>query len=236
MFEYLNRDCDYPKWSRYLLEKLASLGVGPVGADIGCGNGTFTRALARAGYVMTGVDISPSMLTAARRLADDEGVRCEFLLGDITKLKLKDRADFAVAINDCVNYVPPQKLKSTFAKVYSCLNAGGVFHFDISSEHKIRNVIADNMFGEDGDEVSYMWFNTPEEDGVTMELTFFVRAADGRYDRFEETHRQYAHREEDVLSALRAAGFSTVGSEGDLGTADKSLRINFTAIKGNKRP
>ena len=92
------------------------------------------------------------------------------------------------------------------------------------------------IIAEDGDDVSYMWFNTPEEDGVTMELTFFVRAADGRYDRFEETHRQYAHREEDVLSALRAAGFSAVGSEGDLGTADKSLRINFTAIKGNKRP
>ena len=139
---------------------------------------------------------------------------------------------FALAVNDCLNYVPPSKLKSAFAKVYSCLNRGGLFHFDISSEYKIRHILADNMFGEDGDDISYMWFNTPEEDGVTMELTFFVRGSDGRYDRYEETHRQYAHSEEAVISALKEVGFARVFTEGHLGSDDKSQRINFTALKG----
>ncbi len=231
-FEYLNKDCDYASWSQYLIKRLAEFNAGPSGADIGCGNGYFTRALYKAGYDVRGIDISPQMLNVAKRRAAEEGVPCEFLLGDITKLKLTGKVHFAVAINDCLNYVPPSKLKSAFAKVYSCLNRGGLFHFDISSEYKIRHILADNMFGEDGDDISYMWFNTPEEDGVTMELTFFVRGSDGRYDRYEETHRQYAHSEEAVISALKEVGFTRVLTEGHLGSDDKSQRINFTALKG----
>ncbi|HIU79341.1 MAG TPA: methyltransferase domain-containing protein [Candidatus Coproplasma excrementipullorum] len=231
-FEYLNKDCDYASWSQYLIKRLAKFNAGPSGADIGCGNGYFTRALYKAGYDVRGIDISPQMLNVAKRRAAEEGVPCEFLLGDITKLKLTGKVHFAVAVNDCLNYVPPSKLKSAFAKVYSCLNRGGLFHFDISSEYKIRHILADNMFGEDGDDISYMWFNTPEEDGVTMELTFFVRGSDGRYDRYEETHRQYAHSEEAVISALKEVGFARVFTEGHLGSDDKSQRINFTALKG----
>ena len=180
---------------------------------------------------MTGVDISPTMLTAARRLADDEGVRCEFLLGDITKLKLTGAVYFSVAINDCLNYVAPSKLKAAFGHVANCLVRGGIFHFDISSERKLRSDIGENMFGDAGEDISYIWFNTQEEDGVTMELTFFVRGQDGRYTRFDETHRQYAHSEQSVVGALHAAGFAKVFVQGHLGGDDKSQRINFTCIK-----
>ena len=38
-FEYLNSDCDYEKWSQYLINTLQGLGAGPRGIDIGCGNG-----------------------------------------------------------------------------------------------------------------------------------------------------------------------------------------------------
>ena len=84
-FEYLNSDCDYEKWSQYLIRTLNGLNAGACGADVGCGNGYFTRALYKAGRDVCGVDISPEMLTKARELASSEGVRAEFLLGDITK-------------------------------------------------------------------------------------------------------------------------------------------------------
>lgn len=229
-FEYLNKDCGYEKWSQYLIDRLKSLGAGPKGVDIGCGNGYFTRALYKAGYDVSGIDISPQMLSVARQKAAAEGVRSEFLLGDITKLKLNGRVDFAVAINDCINYVPPEKLKSAFSKVYSALNRGGVFLFDISSEYKIRNIIGENVFCEDGEDISYIWFNRQTESGVVMELTFFIKRKDGRYEREEERHVQYAHGEQSVISALQAAGFSEISSEGHLG-GDKRERINFTAVK-----
>lgn len=230
IFEYLNADCDYLTWSQYLLNKIKRTGNFFTGLDIGCGNGYFTRALNKAGYKVDGMDISESMLSRAKQLAAKEGVRCEFLLGDITKLKVCAKVDFCTAVNDCVNYVPKNRLKSAFARIYAATNAGGAFFFDISSENKIRNILGENLFGEDGDGVSYLWFNKQTEDGVQMDLTFFIRGENGLYTRYDETHIQYAHTEEEIIAALNGAGFVRVECEGHLG-GDKKERIQFAAFK-----
>ena len=70
---------------------------------------------------MTGVDISPEMLDFAQAQALKEGVRSEYLLGDITKFKSHKKFDFATAINDCINYIPKNKLDSAFKVGFSFL-------------------------------------------------------------------------------------------------------------------
>ena len=57
-FEFLNDDCDYQRWSQYFLQGLEALGAGNRGLEIGCGSGAFTRVLTRAGYFVTGTDVS----------------------------------------------------------------------------------------------------------------------------------------------------------------------------------
>jgi hypothetical protein len=126
--------------------------------------------------------------------------------------------------------VEKSKVASAFKRVYAMLEKHGVFLFDISSENKIRNIIGDNMFGEDREDISYLWFNKQTADGVVMDLTFFVKGRDGRYTRYDEQHIQYAHTEEEIISALYKVGFSRVSSEGHLGQS-KDERINFIAIK-----
>lgn len=228
LFEYLNSDCGYEEWSQYLIKTLQSVGAGASGLDIGCGNGYFTRALSRAGKSMVGIDISPQMLGRAVQLAAEEGVRAEFLLGDIAKLKINGRVDFAVSVNDCLNYVAPSKLHAAFTHVGSCLKKGGAFVFDISSEYKIRNVLGNNLFAEDLDDVTYLWFNRQTEDGVVMDITVFTPEGD-LFRRSDERHVQYAHRTEDVLRAIDESGFDVLRTEGHLGEplGEKSLRINF---------
>lgn len=224
-FEYLNDDCGYEQWSQYLIDTLRSSGAGEKGIDIGCGNGYFTRALIRAGYNVIGVDISPQMLSRAQELSLKEGIRTEFLLGDIIKLKMNAKADFAVAVNDCINYVPQNKLDRAFAHVKSCLKKGGIFIFDISSSQKLKNTVGNNLFAEDREELTYLWFNTLSNNSVTMELTLFERIDGGLYKRYDETHVQYIHEEEEISAALGRAGFS-VRTEGHLGK-EKRERINF---------
>lgn len=228
-FEYLNSDCGYDKWSQYLIKTLEELGAGAYGADIGCGNGYFTRALYRAGKEVCGVDISPEMLQKARELASREGVRAEFLLGDITKLKLLKRVDFAVAVNDCINYVPPAKLCAAFSHVRSCLKKGGAFVFDISSEYKLKNVLGDNLFAEDLDDITYIWFNKFDGEKAIMDITVFTPAGDGLFRREDERHVQYAHKADDIAAALHGCGFEVLRTEGHLGEPlrEDSLRINF---------
>lgn len=228
-FEYLNDDCGYEQWSQYLINTLKDLGAGRCGVDIGCGNGYFTRAFIKAGYAVTGIDISPEMLTRAQELSFKQGLRGEFLLGDITKLKLNAAVDFAVAVNDCINYVPPEKLKSAFSHVHRCLKKGGVFVFDISSAHKLTNIIGNNMFAEDRDDITYIWFNTLKCDRVEMELTFFEKGKDGKYTRYDESHTQYIHGEENIIQELTSSGFD-VRTEGHLGQ-DKTERINFICTR-----
>ncbi len=228
-FEYLNDDCGYDEWSQYLIKKLKSLNAGRVGVDMGCGNGYFTRALIRAGYSVIGMDVSEEMLSAAVEIARREGVRAEFLYGDITKLKLNAKPDFIVAVNDCLNYVPQTKLAAAFSKVCQNLKNGGLFIFDISSEQKLRGDIGNNLFADDGEEVTYLWFNELAGDKINMDITVFTRGADGKYTRADERQTQYIHSENDVVSALESIGFK-VETEGHLG-GTKEKRINFICRK-----
>ncbi len=231
VFEYLNDDCGYEQWSQYLIEKLRAYGVGAgaCGADFGCGNGYFTRAFYKAGYAVKGFDISPEMLSAAVEQSRKEGDCIEFLSGDISKTALNFKAGFITAVNDCINYIPPEKLEKTFARVYKNLGKGGVFIFDVSSENKLKNILGNNLFAEDRGDVAYMWFNTLNGGCVDMDITLFARRKDGLFERKDERQTQYIHRETDILSALQGAGFRAE-SEGHL-DGGKEERICFYAVK-----
>lgn len=234
-FEYLNDDCGYEQWSTYLLEKLRPFSLSN-GLDVGCGGGWFTRAFQRAGYAMTGLDVSPEMLDFAQEKALKEGVRGEYLLGDITKFRSPKKFDFVSAINDCFNYIPKEKLGNALKNIRSALQKDGVLLFDISSPRKFREKIANTVSVDDRDDVTYFSFNREEEDGVTMEVTLFSKRADGAYERLDETHRQYVYNEEEIVSALESNGFTLLSVEGHLGE-DKSQsdRIVFLAKKGGAK-
>jgi SAM-dependent methyltransferase len=231
VFEYLNKDCGYEQWSQYLISKLTACGVpqGAKGLDAGCGNGYFTRALVRAGYFVTGMDVSPEMLSCAVDAARKEGLSAQFVSGDIRKFRLNGKSDFIVAVNDCLNYVEGGELSKAFLSVGANLKKGGVFIFDISSEYKLKNLLADNTFADDGEDVSWLWFNTFKGDRVEMDISVFTKQADGSYRRADESQTQFVHREEDVVGRLKAAGFD-VQVEGHLGK-EKTERINFICRK-----
>ncbi|MBE5746572.1 MAG: class I SAM-dependent methyltransferase [Clostridiales bacterium] len=230
-FEYLNDDCGYENWSQYLLSKLRAYPL-KTGLDVGCGGGWFTRAFHRAGYTMTGLDVSAEMLDFAQEQAIKEGARGEYLLGDITKFRSPKKFDFITAINDCINYIPTAKLSVAFKNIKNALQKGGVLLFDVSSPRKFHNKIANTVSVDDREDVTYLSFNRAETDGVTMDVTLFVKRQDGGYDRLDETHRQYLHTEEELTTVLQENGFTLLEVTGHLGE-DKTAsdRLVFFAQK-----
>ena len=230
-FEYLNDDCGYEKWSQYLIAKLRPFSL-QTGLDVGCGGGWFTREFGRAGYSMTGMDVSAEMLNFAQEKAFKEGARGEYLLGDISSFRSPKKYDFVTAINDCVNYLPKNKLNAAFSCVKKALKKGGIFLFDVSSPRKFREKIANTVSMDDRDDVTYISFNKEETDGVTMDVTLFVKRPDGAYERLDETHRQFLYEKDEIVSALQANGFAVLQVEGHLGEdVETSDRICFLAQK-----
>jgi SAM-dependent methyltransferase len=71
---------------------------GKRGIDIGCGEGANTRTVARRGARMTGIDIAPTFIGAAREAERGEPLGIEYVLASATALPFEDAAfDFATA-------------------------------------------------------------------------------------------------------------------------------------------
>jgi ubiquinone/menaquinone biosynthesis C-methylase UbiE len=101
-----------PTFTRMRDAYLAQLALPPTAhiLDLGCGTGVVLRALARrTGFSgrLAGVDQSPALIAAARRLAAEEGVdqRIEFQVGDVHHLSVADSSCDAVITHTLVSHV-----------------------------------------------------------------------------------------------------------------------------------
>lgn len=181
-------------------------------ADLACGTGNITIPLAKRGYEMIGVDISEEMLMVAREKATDESLDILFLNQDMARLDLFGTCDAFLCMIDGLNYIiEPKKIEYLFKRIKTCfLNPGGILIFDISTRHKLKNVIGNNTFIHDGEDVFYSWENryVNKLNLSKMYLNFFCKQRDGKYKRFYEEHLQRGHNTEELLAALKKSGFS----------------------------
>jgi len=75
---------DHGEASPGLVDYLAECPEAPLGQALvpGCGHGHDARALARAGWIVTGLDIAPSSVPLAERLAKAEALEIDHRIGD----------------------------------------------------------------------------------------------------------------------------------------------------------
>ena len=80
--------------------------------DVGCGVGRWSRQLARRGALVTGVDLSPTMIAEAQRRAQSDGVdrRCRFRVQDLSELALSSQFDIVLAVTVLQHILDPVNL------------------------------------------------------------------------------------------------------------------------------
>jgi SAM-dependent methyltransferase len=89
---------DYPTLAEFLVsagELVVERGGVQPGSrvlDVACGPGTATLPAARAGGIVTGLDLSSELLDAGRRKAEAEGIDVEWVEGDAEALPFDDGA------------------------------------------------------------------------------------------------------------------------------------------------
>lgn len=200
-------DQDYEKWADYIEEIFKKYNAKPkLVLDLGCGTGSITNILAKRGYDMIGVDLSPDMLNVARDKAMEEGLDVLYLCQDIKEFELYGTVDAIICTLDVLNYITePKDLQQVFALVKNYLNPDGIFIFDINTEHKLKNVLGNNTFINDENGIFYTWENEYSHNISNQFLTFFAETDDGLYERFDEQHIQRAYTSEEIREKLEAS-------------------------------
>ena len=236
LYDMLTEDVEYDKRADYLelLFKKFMQDKPSLIADIGCGTGTMCSILADRGYDMIGIDSSDSMLNVAREKS--EGKNILYLLQDMTEFELYGTVDVCLSLLDSVNYLTEDGDFDRLVKlVKNYLNPGGLFIFDINTPYKFENVLSDNIFTYDSDDIFYVWENEyhPDEKICDFYLTFFVNENE-KYRRIDEYHCERCYEDKEIEKLADEAGFEIVGKYGELEFAapkEDSERIFYVLRK-----
>ncbi len=235
VYDRLMSDVDYGAWANYI----AGLLPAPTGLSIfecACGTGEIGIRLFGMGHRVTASDISEPMLARAMEKARIRSADMHFVRQDMRHIAVHRPVDAVVCACDGVNYLTDLGAAGEFFRsAHAALKPGGALLFDISSAYKLKHILAGHTFGEEDDEIAYLWRNAYDEsDGcVQMSLTCFVRRG-ALYERFDEIHMQRAHTREELTRALKEAGFRDVAVyEAFTRSAPKenTERLQFAAYK-----
>lgn len=232
----MTEDIDYSRIADYIENLFIHYDLNPeLVADLACGTGGITIPMAERGYEMIAVDKSVQMLDTAREKAYERKLDILFLNQNITKLDLYGTCDAFLCMIDGINYIlSPKALLNMFTRIKRCfINPGGIFIFDISSYNKLSEKIGNNIFIHDGDDIFYSWENKFYKDKnlSDMYLNFFIKEKNG-YRRFCERHLQRAYKKEEIINALKKAGFTDIDCYDNMSFSppnEKSQRIVFAA-------
>ena len=106
---------------------------GPI-LEVACGTGRVLVPLARAGYKVVGVDISPDMLAIARDKLAAAGLltKVELILADALDLSLGRTFALAfVALNSFGHFAEPGEPERVLQRLYDHLQSGGLLTLDL---------------------------------------------------------------------------------------------------------
>lgn len=221
-YDSVNRDIDYTSWAQFIKKiiKIHEKTPSELVLDLGCGTGRMTLELARLGYDMTGVDISPEMLDIAREAAENGGFADKILLlcQDMREFELYGTVDVTVSCLDTVNHLTDRKsLDRCFSLVHNYLIPDGLFIFDINGKHKFETVYSNNSYVMEEDTGFCVWQNYYNEKTHISDfyITLFDEEEDGRYARYDETERERMYTLRSMRSALKKSGFEFIGAYRD---------------------
>ncbi len=214
LYDVFMDNVDYKKWAEYLTARLWDYGIkdGLI-LELGCGTGTLTELLSRAGYDMIGVDNSEEMLAEAREKQMGSSLDILYLLQDMQEFELYGTVRAVISACDSLNYILEEdELLQVFRLVNNYLDPGGLFLFDMNTIYKYQQILGEGTIAENRDEGSFIWENFYEEKSRinTYDLTLFVPREDGLYEKYEEVHDQRAYSLETITSLLEKAGLKVL--------------------------
>ena len=236
-YDRLTNDVDYEATVEFYMQILEREGLKPrTVLDLACGTGSVTKILAEMGFSVTGVDMSEEMLTEAFMKVQDLPNPPRFICQKLQKLYVPRGVDLAVCALDSLDYITnPDDCAEAIRRTYKALNPGGIFIFDVNTPEKLR-AMDDQIFLDEDDDVYCVWRGEFDEDTniCTYAMDLFQRSGNV-WQRSYEEHCEYAYSQQQLMTYLKAAGFTRIEVYGDRkfeapGAGEQ--RMYFKARKG----
>jgi SAM-dependent methyltransferase len=213
LYDRLTANHDHAAWAAQLesLARRAGLG-GRRLLDVGCGTGASAAPMLARGYDVTGADISPGMLAAARERLGP-AVRLE--RADMRALPALGRFDLVWSVSDGVNFLLDEgELVDAFAGFARNLAPHGLVVFDVDTLASFRLLYTSLLVAQDEGAVVVFEGRAEGEiapGSVAEAAVDRLEPADPPFWRRERAwHRQRHHPRERLESALAAAGLRCV--------------------------
>jgi ubiquinone/menaquinone biosynthesis C-methylase UbiE len=219
-YDIIYADKDYDAEASYLERLIRRFGNKQVHRilELGCGTGSYTVRLAKAGRRIVAVDRSEDMLRAARAKAASSlpSRQVKFLNQDITSLSLEGTFDCCVAMFDVINYIfSITRLKALLGEIRRVLTPGSLFIFDMwNGASVVAQGLSNRTKVAERGNTLIVRFARPEmlraKNQCVINYTTFRFEGPVLVGRSEESHRLRFYFPNEMKSLLRSAGFEVL--------------------------
>lgn len=176
--------------------------------DLGCGGGTFARAMVDAGFSVIGCDASDAMINLARAKVPE----ASFTVGSFTDVSLPS-CIAVTAIGEVFNYMFDARnglknLQAVLSRVYSSLSPGGILVFDIAGPQRAGEQPTES-FNSNPDWTVLVRTSTDGDTLIRQIISF--RRVGTLYRRCQEEHRLRLIEPAIISQYLEHLGFEVSG-------------------------
>lgn len=210
-YDTFMQNVDYPKRAERLdaLIRQYKRTQNRILLDLACGTGSMSEAFAKLGYDVIGVDSSPEMLGCAMEKKLGSRLPIQYLCQDMRELDMFGTIDITVCLLDSLNHLPDlDAVKQVFTRVSLFAEPDGLFLFDVNTLYKHQQILADNAYIFENEQVYCGWDNhLCNETDVEVTLDFFERIGD-HYHRSSECFLERAYPLPVLQAALEDAGLT----------------------------
>lgn len=181
--------------------------------DLCCGPGRHSLELARRGFSLTGVDRTKSYLEKARKQAETEGLKVEFIQEDMRSFCKPNTFEVAINLFTSFGYFEEIKDdKKVIKNVYLSLKNKGVFLIDIMGKEVLARVFCERNWHEVDNNIVL------EERKICKNWSWidnrWILIKDGKKEEYKISHRIYSAVE--LTALLNECGFNPIDVYGDL--------------------
>ncbi len=208
--------------------------------DVACGSGGYSEALAKAGYVVTAVDIDGAMVEMAKKRFEKLDVKAQIRQADMKELERKVSGTFQCIFcigNSIVHLGSSEDILAALKQMYHLLDNEGslvlqIINYDRIIKYGINQLPPIN--NEDGGiEFIRKYEYIESKNIINFNTTLFVHK-DGIKEEFNNSVELLPVLSQDMFEMLGQAGFNKIEAFGDFKKSSYDENSYMLVIRAEK--